>query len=175
MGATASKVDGPLEALDADQVRDVVAGFGTQFAGAADKMREASIDGDYLAHASDDDLAIVFQECGLTKLQQSLLKQKLRKRRRRQRLPAAAAAHLSAARSPDAAREPQGEGAGAAARASDVSGRRLRGQGDHRANSRRPQGPRVDPGRLRAGRDVYDPRARAGGASRPPRQRYLSA
>ena len=50
-----------------------------QFAGAADKMREAGIDGDYLAHASDDDLAIVFQECGLTKLQQSLLKQKLRK------------------------------------------------------------------------------------------------
>ena len=37
MGATASKVDGPLETLDADQVRDVVAGFGTQFAGAADK------------------------------------------------------------------------------------------------------------------------------------------
>ena len=79
MGATASKVDGPLETLDADQVRAVVAGFGTQFAGAADKMREAGIDGDYLAHASDDDLAVVFQECGLTKLQQSLLKQKLRK------------------------------------------------------------------------------------------------
>ena len=79
MGATASKVDGPLETLDADQVHAVVAGFGTQFAGAADKMREAGIDGDYLAHASDDDLAIVFQECGLTKLQQSLLKQKLRK------------------------------------------------------------------------------------------------
>ena len=49
MGATASKDDGPLETLDADQVRDVVAGFGTQFAGAADKMREAGIDGDYLA------------------------------------------------------------------------------------------------------------------------------
>ena len=72
MGATTSKVDGPLETLDADQVRDVVAGFGTQFAGAADKMREAGIDGDYLAHASDDDLAVVFEECGLTKLQQSL-------------------------------------------------------------------------------------------------------
>ena len=79
MGATTSKVDGPLETLDADQVRAVVAGFGTQFAGAADKMREAGIDGDYLAHASDDDLAVVFEECGLTKLQQSLLKQKLRK------------------------------------------------------------------------------------------------
>ena len=80
MGATTSKVDGPLETLDADQVRNVVAGFGTQFAGAADKMREAGIDGDYLAHASDDDLAVVFEECGLTnKLQQSLLKQKLRK------------------------------------------------------------------------------------------------
>ena len=79
MGATASKVDGPLETLDADQVRAVVAGFGTQFAGAAYKMREAGIDGDYLAHASDDDLAVVFEECGLTKLQQSLLKQKLRK------------------------------------------------------------------------------------------------
>ena len=79
MGATASKVDGPLETLDADQVRAVVAGFGTQFAGAADKMREAGIDGDYLSHASDDDLAVVFEECGLTKLQQSLLKQKLRK------------------------------------------------------------------------------------------------
>ena len=51
MGATASKVDGPLETLDADQVHAVVAGFGTQFAGAADKMREAGIDGDYLAHA----------------------------------------------------------------------------------------------------------------------------
>jgi len=51
MGATASKVDGPLETLDADQVRAVVAGFGTQFAGAADKMREAGIDGDYLANA----------------------------------------------------------------------------------------------------------------------------
>jgi len=79
MGATASKVDGPLETLDAEQVHAVVAGFGTQFAGAADKMREAGIDGDYLAHASDDDLAVVFEECGLTKLQQSLLKQKLRK------------------------------------------------------------------------------------------------
>ena len=79
MGATASKADGPLETLDADQVHAVVAGFGTQFVGAADKMREAGIDGDYLAHASDDDLAIVFEECGLTKLQQSLLKQKLRK------------------------------------------------------------------------------------------------
>ena len=66
MGATTSKVDGPLETLDADQVRDVVAGFGTQFVGAADKMREAGIDGDYLAHASDDDLAVVFEECGLT-------------------------------------------------------------------------------------------------------------
>ena len=66
MGATASKVDGPLETLDADQVHAVVAGFGTQFAGAADKMREAGIDGDYLAHASDDDLAVVFEECGLT-------------------------------------------------------------------------------------------------------------
>ena len=80
MGATASKNDAPFETLDADQVRDVVAGFGAQFAGAADKMREAGIDGDYLAHASDDDLAVVFAECGLTnKLQQSLLKQKLRK------------------------------------------------------------------------------------------------
>ena len=80
MGATASKDDAPFETLDADQVRNVVAGFGTQFAGAADKMREAGIDGDYLAHASDDDLAVVFAECGLTnKLQQSLLKQKLRK------------------------------------------------------------------------------------------------
>ena len=79
MGATASKNDAPFETLDADQVRDVVAGFGTQFAAAADKMREAGIDGDYLTHASDDDLAMVFQECGLTKLQQSLLKQKLRK------------------------------------------------------------------------------------------------
>ena len=79
MGATASK-DAPFETLDADQVRNVVAGFGAQFAGAADKMREAGIDGDYLAHASDDDLAVVFEECGgLTKLQQSLLKQKLRK------------------------------------------------------------------------------------------------
>ena len=38
MGATASKVDGPLETLDADQVHAVVAGFGTQFVGAADKM-----------------------------------------------------------------------------------------------------------------------------------------
>ena len=74
MGATASKVDGPLETLDADQVHAVVAGFGAQFAGAADKMREAGIDGDYLAHASDDDLAVVFEECGLTKLQQSLLR-----------------------------------------------------------------------------------------------------
>ena len=72
MGATTSKVDGPLETLDADQVHAVVAGFGTQFVGAADKMREAGIDGDYLAHASDDDLAVVFEECGLTKLQQSL-------------------------------------------------------------------------------------------------------
>ena len=80
MGATTSKDDAPFETLDADQVRDVVAGFGTQFAGAADKMRAAGIDGDYLAHASDDDLAVVFEECGLTnKLQQSLLKQKLRK------------------------------------------------------------------------------------------------
>ena len=79
MGATASKDDTPFETLDADQVRNVVAGFGTQFAGAADKMREAGIDGDYLAHSSDDDLAVVFEECGLTKLQQSLLKQKLRK------------------------------------------------------------------------------------------------
>ena len=80
MGGNASKEgDAPFETLDADQVRDVVAGFGTQFAGAADKMREAGIDGDYLAHASDDDLAVVFEECGLTKLQQSLLKQKLRK------------------------------------------------------------------------------------------------
>jgi hypothetical protein len=79
MGATTSKVDGPLETLDAEQVHGVVAGFGTQFAGAADKMREAGIDGDYLAHAEDDDLAVVFEECGLTKLQQSLLKQKLRK------------------------------------------------------------------------------------------------
>ena len=80
MGATASKVDGPLETLDAEQVHGVVAGFGAQFAAAADKMREAGIDGDYLAHASDDDLAVVFEECGLTnKLQQSLLKQKLRK------------------------------------------------------------------------------------------------
>ena len=43
-------------------------------------MKESGIDGDYLAHASDDDLAVVFEECGLTKLQQSLLKQKLRKR-----------------------------------------------------------------------------------------------
>ena len=57
MGATTSKVDGPLETLDAEQVHGVVAGFGTQFAGAADKMREAGIDGDYLAHAEDDDLA----------------------------------------------------------------------------------------------------------------------
>ena len=69
MGATTSKVDGPLETLDADQVRAVVAGFGTQFAGAADKMREAGIDGDYLDlavvfEASDDDLAVVFEECG---------------------------------------------------------------------------------------------------------------
>ena len=80
MGGNASKEgDAPFETLDADQVHAVVAGFGTQFAGAADKMREAGIDGDYLAHASDDDLAVVFQECGLTKLQQSLLKQKLRK------------------------------------------------------------------------------------------------
>ena len=80
MGATASKVDGPLETLDAEQVHGVVAGFGTQFIGAADKMREAGIDGDYLAHASDDDLGVVFEECGLTnKLQQSLLRQKLRK------------------------------------------------------------------------------------------------
>ena len=79
MGATASKDDAPFETLDADQVHAVVAGFGTQFAGAADKMREAGIDGDYLAHASDDDLAVVFEECGLTKLQQSLLRQKLRK------------------------------------------------------------------------------------------------
>ena len=51
MGATASKVDGPLETLDADQVHAVVAGFGSQFAGAADKMREAGIDGDYLENA----------------------------------------------------------------------------------------------------------------------------
>ena len=29
MGATTSKVDGPLETLDADQVHAVVAGFGT--------------------------------------------------------------------------------------------------------------------------------------------------
>ena len=29
MGATASKVNGPLETLDADQVHAVVAGFGT--------------------------------------------------------------------------------------------------------------------------------------------------
>ena len=72
MGATTSKVDGPLETLDADQVHAVVAGFGAQFVGAADKMREAGIDGDYLANASDDDLAVVFEECGLTKLQQSL-------------------------------------------------------------------------------------------------------
>ena len=80
MGGNASKEgDAPFETLDADQVRDVVAGFGTQFAGAADKMREAGIDGDYLAHAEDEDLAVVFEECGLTKLQQSLLKQKLRK------------------------------------------------------------------------------------------------
>ena len=78
MGATTSK-DDAFETLDAEQVHGVVAGFGAQFVGAADKMRESGIDGDYLAHASDDDLAIVFQECGLTKLQQSLLKQKLRK------------------------------------------------------------------------------------------------
>ena len=58
MGATASKDDALFETLEADQVRSVVAGFGTQFAGAADKMREAGIDGDYLAHASDDDLRI---------------------------------------------------------------------------------------------------------------------
>ena len=51
MGATASKDDAPFETLDADQVHAVVAGFGTQFAGAADKMREAGIDGDYLENA----------------------------------------------------------------------------------------------------------------------------
>ena len=97
MGATASKDDAPFETLDADQVRDVVAGFGTQFAGAADKMREAGIDGDYLAHASDDDLAVVFEECGLTKLQQSLLKQKLRKAT----APAAVWKSTSASGAPD--------------------------------------------------------------------------
>ena len=97
MGATASKDDGPLETLDADQVRAVVAGFGAQFAGAADKMREAGIDGDYLAHASDDDLAVVFEECGLTKLQQSLLKQKLRKAT----APAAVWKSTSASGAPD--------------------------------------------------------------------------
>ena len=42
MGATASKDDAPFEALDADQVRNVVAGFGTQFAGAADTRRRRS-------------------------------------------------------------------------------------------------------------------------------------
>ena len=91
---------------------------------------------------------------------------------------AAAETHFSAAaegRRPDAAREPQGEGAGAAARAGDVSGRLLRGQAHHRAISRRPESSGRDTGRLCAGRDVYDSRARAGGASRPPRQRYLSA
>ena len=47
MGATASKDDGPLETLDADQVRDVVAGFGTQFAGAADKREPCRRRADY--------------------------------------------------------------------------------------------------------------------------------
>ena len=35
MGATASKDDAPFETLDADQVRDVVAGFGTHSTGPA--------------------------------------------------------------------------------------------------------------------------------------------
>ena len=43
MGGNASKEgDAPFETLDADQVRDVVAGFGTQFAGAADTRRRRS-------------------------------------------------------------------------------------------------------------------------------------
>ena len=98
MGGNASKEgDAPFETLDADQVHAVVAGFGTQFVGAADKMKESGIDGDYLAHASDDDLAVVFEECGLTKLQQSLLKQKLRKAT----APAAVWKSTSASGAPD--------------------------------------------------------------------------
>ena len=79
MGAAASAPRQPLRSLSADGVRELVESLGPKFADLAKQLQENGYDGEVLADASDDDLDELFGELSVSKLQQKVLRNKLRK------------------------------------------------------------------------------------------------
>ena len=60
----------PLHKLGVASVKDLVEGLGPTFSDLANKLHENGIDGDYLASASDADLAEICDELAIPKLKQ---------------------------------------------------------------------------------------------------------
>ena len=79
MGAAASAPRQPLRELSADGVRELVESLGPKFADLAQQLQENGYDGEVLADASDEDLDELFGELSVSKLQQKVLRNKLRK------------------------------------------------------------------------------------------------
>ena len=79
MGAAASAPRQPLRELSADGVRDLVESLGPKFVDLAKQLQENGYDGEVLADASDEDLDELFGELSVSKLQQKVLRNKLRK------------------------------------------------------------------------------------------------
>ena len=79
MGAAASAPRQPLRSLSADGVRELVESLGPKFADLAKQLQENGYDGEVLADASDEDLDELFGELSVSKLQQKVLRNKLRK------------------------------------------------------------------------------------------------
>ena len=79
MGAAASAPRQPLRSLSADGVCELVESLGPKFADLAKQLQENGYDGEVLADASDEDLDELFGELSVSKLQQKVLRNKLRK------------------------------------------------------------------------------------------------
>ena len=79
MGAAASAPRQPLRELSADGVRELVESLGPKFVDLAKQLQENGYDGEVLADASDEDLDELFGELSVSKLQQKVLRNKLRK------------------------------------------------------------------------------------------------
>ena len=79
MGGGASAPRQPLESLSADNLRELVEGLGPKYADIAKQLQENGYDGEVLADASDEDLDELFGELSVSKLQQKVLRNKLRK------------------------------------------------------------------------------------------------
>ena len=72
MGAGASTPRQPLHKLSADNIRDLVEGVGPSYANLAKDLHENGFDGDYLASASDEEIATLFDDLAVPKLKQRL-------------------------------------------------------------------------------------------------------